>query len=448
MNRVIKELAVLPGRVIVFTRYPEPGVTKTRMIPALGAERAAQLQLALTKRTLLAVHDLCLEYAADVEVRFAGGSAEQMADVFGSDRRYQPQEGSDLGERLVDAFSNAFAEGAERVVVIGSDCPGLDGAVLKTAMEALSLSDVVLGPALDGGYYLIGLTQNQPQLFRSIDWGSESVMHQTIGVAKQSRCSVQLLQPLSDVDYPEDLMACRRYPVSFVGVLPQMRAGVLSIIIPTLNEEQRIEETLSRIVGHADIEVIVADGGSEDATRTIAERMDARVIVTSAGRGRQLNAGAAIASGDVLLFLHADCRLPDGYHDLIRSTLSARVIAGAFTLSIDGDRTGLRLIEQGVKLRSKLLGRPYGDQGIFLRSDWFFRMDGFPNWPILEDVELCRRIRKHGKISIASAAITTSARRWMKLGLWRTTMLNQICLIGFYLGVSPETLNRWYRSRH
>ncbi len=434
-------------RVIVFSRFPEPGITKTRMIPALGAEGAARLQKVLTERTLYAAREYCSDRSTDLEVRFAGGDAQRMANLFGADRRYLPQQGSDLGERLIDAFASAFSAGAERVVVIGSDCPGLESSVLDAAMKALSQEDVVLGPAIDGGYYLIGLKENRPELFQGIDWGNEGVLRQTVDKAKRSRCSIYRLRPLSDVDFPEDLVACRRYPNAFANVLPLARSGVLSIIVPTLNEAQRIEQTLHAIIGRPDIEVIVADGGSVDATKPIAERMGAKVVSASPGRGRQMNAGAAIASGDVLLFLHADCMLPEGFHELIRSTLSVRVVCGAFTLKIDNDRAGLRWIERGVEFRSRFLSRPYGDQGLFLTAESFFRIGGFPNWPILEDVELCHRLRKHGKISIANAAMTTSARRWLTLGLWRTTLLNQFCIAGYCVGVSPETLNRWYRSR-
>lgn len=441
------KLAAKPHRVIVFSRYPEPGVTKTRMIPALGAERAARLQQSLTKLTLDVASDYRSSHPCDLEVRFAGGDSKRMRRAFGTDKRYLSQQGESLGERLVDAFAVAFNEGATRVLVIGSDCPEIDPTILDEAMEALSHADVVLGPAIDGGYYLIGLNANQPHLFQGIEWGSENVLRQTVEKAKQSRCKVHRLQTLSDVDYPEDLVVCRRFPETFDNVLPQTREGVLSVIVPTLNEERCIEQTLRRIVGLLNVEVIVADGGSEDSTIDIARQLGATVVLVNPGRGRQMNAGAAMASGDVLLFLHADTQLPDSFHQHVRATLEQDAIAGAFSLRIDGDRLGLRWIEYGVNFRSRFLGRPYGDQGLFVSANRFFKVGGFPNWPLMEDVELCQRLRKQGTILLAGAAVTTSARRWLRLGILKTTLINQLCIAGFCLGIQSDTLHRWYRSR-
>ncbi len=207
------------SRVIVFTRYPEPGKTKTRMIPALGSEGAAKLHVALTRHTLHVAEDYCGQQSCELEVRFAGGDAARMSDLFGSDQRYRPQTGDDLGERLINAISVALTEQASRVVVIGSDCPDIDATILGEAMRALSDCDVALGPAIDGGYYLIGLRENQPQLFQDIDWGSDQVLKQTLDKAGQSHLRVHCLRPLSDVDYPEDLTVCQRYPEAFAELL-------------------------------------------------------------------------------------------------------------------------------------------------------------------------------------------------------------------------------------
>lgn len=434
-------------RVIVFARFPEAGQAKTRLIPALGPERAAQLQAALTGRTLDITRRLCSVRPCDLEVRFTGGDESLMHSLFGAENRYSAQHGTCLGERLEHAVSAAFMGCAKRVLVIGTDCPELEPAILDEAFEALSHADVVLGPAIDGGYYLIGLRENRPELFRGIDWGTQNVLRQTLESARRARRSVRQLRPFSDVDYPEDLLACRRVSGAFSDVLPEMRSGLLSIVIPTLNEERTIEQTLRPIVGLKDVEVIVVDGGSGDATTDIARRMGVCIVPVRPGRGRQMNAGAALASGEVLLFLHADTKLPGGFQEHVWSTLDRGAIAGAFQLQIDDEHSGLRWIEWGANLRSHYLQMPYGDQGLFARSELFHRVGGFPNWPLMEDYELCRRLRRHGRILLAPAAISTSARRWLKLGLWRTTFINQLCIAGFRLGVSPERLARWYSSR-
>lgn len=206
-------------RVIVFTRYPEPGRTKTRMIPALGPGGAAELHVALTRHTLKMARDYCSQTSCELEVRFARGDANKMGVIFGTDQQYRSQTGHDLGGRLTNAISVAFTERASRVVVIGSDCPEIDASIFDEAMQSLPGCDVVLGPAIDGGYYLIGLRHNQPQLFQGIDWGSDQVLKQTLDKAKRSHLRVHCLPPLSDVDHPGDLTVCERFPEAFAKVL-------------------------------------------------------------------------------------------------------------------------------------------------------------------------------------------------------------------------------------
>lgn len=434
-----------PDRVIVFARVPTPGQAKTRLIPALGQEGAAQLQEALTRRALEVVHRHRSSHRCDVEVRYCGGEASHMRALFGSAPRYSAQEGDSLGERLDHAVSTAFNEGAKQVVVIGSDCPELEPTTLADAFRALSHADVVLGPAVDGGYYLIGLRTHRPELFCHIDWSTEQVFRQTLDKARRTRCKVAILKPLADVDYPEDLLACRRVHQPFSDVLPTMQVGLLSVVIPTLNEAGTIEPTLRSLKGQKDIEAIVADGGSTDATVEIARCMETSVVSARPGRGRQMNAGAAVARGEALLFLHADTELPEGFQQQVWAALERGAIAGAFRLKIAADNRSLRWIEWGANLRSRRFEMPYGDQGLFVQSDQFYRIGGFPDWPLMEDYELCRRLRKLGRISIASSAVRTSARRWSKLGPWRTTLVNQLCVLGFHLGVPPKRLARLYR---
>ncbi len=435
-----------PDRVIVFARFPEAGQAKTRLIPALGAERAARLQAVLTRRILEVARRFCSVRRCDLEVRFAGGEVSSMCSLFGAENRYSPQHGASLGERLDHAVSTAFKEGAKRVLVIGTDCPEIEPTVLDVAFDNLAHADVVLGPAIDGGYYLIGLRDHRPELFREIEWGTEIVLRQTLERARQAHCQVHQLKPLSDVDYPEDLLVCRNLPSQFSEVLPTPQAGRLSIIVPTLNEERTIEHTLQPLSQRADIEVIVADGGSTDETVSIALQLGARVVPVRPGRGRQMNAGAALASGEILLFLHADTRLPANFQSIIWSALNHDAVAGAFRLRIDDSRTALRWIEWGVNLRSRFLQMPYGDQGLFVRAELFHQLGGFPNWPLMEDYELCRRLRRQGPIFLANESVSTSARRWNKVGIFRTTLINQLTVAAFHFGVSPQRLARWYAS--
>ena len=227
-----------------------------------------------------------------------------------------------------------------------------------------------------------------------------------------------------------------------------MTQYIISIIIPVLNEAAIIQSSLENLLSYPDVEVIVVDGKSQDDTLSIARTAGVKTIVVSGGRSAQMNAGAKVAQADVLLFLHVDTSLPCNFIELIVQTLKQpKVIAGAFELGIAGKDRSLRSIEALVKMRSHLLSLPYGDQAIFITKRAFIEVGGFPQIPIMEDFELVRRLKRQGKIAIAPGRVITSGRRWQKLGVWRTTLINQIVIAGYYLGVSAERLNRFYRSR-
>ncbi|NDJ17214.1 TIGR04283 family arsenosugar biosynthesis glycosyltransferase [Myxacorys almedinensis] len=221
----------------------------------------------------------------------------------------------------------------------------------------------------------------------------------------------------------------------------------ISIVIPVLNEAHHLSKTLATLTEATGVDLIVVDGGSQDDTIAVAQSAHAKVISAPAGRAAQMNAGAAIATGEILLFLHADTQLPLSFETLIRGTLAQpRTIAGAFDLTIDAPGFGVRLVEWGVHLRSRYLQLPYGDQAIFLPKPVFHAVGGFPDLPIMEDFELVQRLHQHGKIAIVPAPVITSGRRWQRLGVLRTTLVNQLVIGAYVLGISPDLIRRWYRS--
>jgi uncharacterized protein len=221
----------------------------------------------------------------------------------------------------------------------------------------------------------------------------------------------------------------------------------LSVVVPTRNEAGSIGKTLEALkvcAAGCCPELIVADGGSEDDTRDIARSRGALVVCAEPGRARQMNAGAGHATGDHLLFLHADTLPPPDYARHIRETLEdASVVGGAFRLLIDAPNPSLRLIERCVNLRSRWLSLPYGDQGLFMRTDTFKQLGGYADLPVMEDFDLVRRLGKRGRVALAEAAVVTSARWWLRKGVWCATMLNQACIVGYHLGVSPARLASW-----
>jgi glycosyltransferase involved in cell wall biosynthesis len=248
----------------------------------------------------------------------------------------------------------------------------------------------------------------------------------------------------------------------------------ISIIIPVLNESANLQRAIKSTQPSDNIEVIVVDGGSTDDTCQVAVELGVQVITSPAGRSRQMNLGAAAATGDILLFLHGDSRLPLGFDRLIRQVMNRKdvpitggatcghvwsevasdpcvagrkAIAGAFRLGIDAPQRSLRWVERGVNWRSQVCQMPYGDQGIFLRAKVFNEIGGFPDLPIMEDFELMRRLRKRGKISIVPQPVMTSARRWLQKGILKTTLINQLMVLGYLVGVSPTQLVELYRRR-
>ena len=224
-----------------------------------------------------------------------------------------------------------------------------------------------------------------------------------------------------------------------------LKTSDISIIIPTLNEEHNIGAIADTLPGKAG-EIIIVDGGSTDRTVLLARKRGLRVEESTVGRAAQLNHGAVCAGGPVLLFLHADTRLPENFAAALLRTLEMRdVIVGAFSLAIRDAGPGLRCIAFCANLRSRWLQLPYGDQALFTTKEHFIQVGGFPPIPIMEDYVFIRKAKTLGRIQTLPAQATTSARRWQRLGVIRTTLINQIIILGFLLRISPERLASLYR---
>jgi len=221
----------------------------------------------------------------------------------------------------------------------------------------------------------------------------------------------------------------------------------ISIIIPACNEAESLAELLPELLAVPEVEVIVVDGNSSDDTVNTATALGAKVLRAPPGRALQMNAGAQAAGGEVLLFLHGDTRLPQGFAEKVHVILNQPgIAAGAFSLKIDGKGYGLRIIERLANFRSRFMQMPYGDQAIFVKAAIFSDIKGFPELPIMEDFELIRKLKNRGRVKILFPSATTSPRRWKKLGVLRTTVINQAVVIGYLLGVNPEKLAEWYRK--
>ena len=433
------------SRICILTRYPRLGEVKTRLVGPLSAEEALALHDRLARHTLRRALALAATGEARVEVRPDAAFHRVAHDWLGGgfSTRYQGE--GDLGDRMRLAFSDAFARGERSVVVVGSDCPRLTSAHLRDALARLDDADVVLGPAIDGGYYLVALRRESakrsvPVLFSDVPWSTAAVLTRTLKIAEEHDLSVALLEPLPDVDRPEDVADAE----AALASCELATDATVSVVIPALDDAMCVGATVTSALGGGASEIIVVDGGSRDDTRTAAIAAGARVIDGAPGRARQMNVGALDATGDVLLFLHADTMLPPHACDLALAALARPgVVAGAFGFAVP-TRTPLgRIVDFAGRWRARLTGFPHGDQGLFVTASTFRELDGFPDLPTMEDWELVARLRRLGIVRILPQPALTSARAWECHGLLRVTALNLVVIAAYRLGVNPNRIARW-----
>lgn len=428
--------------ICIFAKPPVAGRVKTRLAAALGAERAAALARAFLDDTIAAVRALPWAQVALASTEPVPGDVPVLLQGEG-----------DLGERIERVLRNAL-QLAPSAIAIGADAPALPRRLLEAARDALQRADAVLGPAFDGGFYLLGLRRCPEGLLADLPWSRSDTFVRTLARLRERGLRTELIDPWFDVDRAEDLEQLRGLIEG--GAIDAPRTASLleafrriSVIIPVLDEERRIGALLAGLRGRGFAEVIVVDGGSRDRTLEIARAacwLRPRVATAPRGRASQMNAGARLATGDVLLFLHADASLPAGAAAYVEGALAdPRVIAGAFRtwhVRDDGRRAPwLHLAD----LRSRYSGLPYGDQAIFVRSEAFWKAGGFPEQPLMEDLELSRRLRRLGRIAIVKSSVRVSGRRFLAHPIRDTLFVNAFPLL-YRLGVPAASLARFYRD--
>jgi rSAM/selenodomain-associated transferase 2 len=221
----------------------------------------------------------------------------------------------------------------------------------------------------------------------------------------------------------------------------------LSVVVPALDEAANLARLLPDLRrAWPDTEIIVADGGSRDGTTDVVRgQAGVRLLAGARGRARQMNAGARQAGGDVLLFLHADTRLPDGAPGAIAAALAdPAVVGGRFDVRFDSRRRVLGMVAWFMNARSRATSICTGDQAIFVRRAAFEAVGGYPDIPLMEDIELCRRLKARGRLAALRARVTTSARKWEREGPLRTIGLMWALRLLYFCGVAPARLHRWY----
>ena len=430
------------GTVVVLAKPPVAGEVKTRLAPP---DRAALLARAFLIDTFAALRSIEWVDAVLATTAALDPSLEhELATTI-----WMQGEG-DLGARIERVLRRALAS-APRAIAMGSDTPGLPLAALERAHDALRAADAAIGPAEDGGFYLLALRSCPEGLLAGLPWSQSDTFAATLARLHERGLSTVVLEPWFDVDRPADLERLRGLlaarTVSAPATWHILNTPTISVVMPVLEEERRIGAALAALTALAGLhEVIVVDGGSTDRTVAIAREAGARIVTAPRGRGPQLNAGAAAATGDVLLFLHADTTLPaDAAVHVGRALARPEVVAGAFcTWTVaEEPRPWFAPLLHLADIRSRFTRYPYGDQAMFVRTSAFHAAGGFPDVPLMEDLELSHRLWKHGRIRTCAASVRVSGRRFVARPIVYTALVNIFPLL-YRAGVSPHTLARIY----
>ena len=435
------------GAICIFAKPPELGRVKTRLAPALGEHGAAELARAFLVDTCSTAR--ALPWASSI-IATTGAFDEALAAELALPE--WPQGEGDLGARLETVLRRALAA-HPIALAIGADSPGLPPQLLDDARDALASADAAIGPTEDGGFYVLALRRCPDGLLSDLPWSRTDTFARTLERLLSRGLSVRVLAPWFDVDRPDDLVRLRALLERGEIVAPAtqhwLRAPQISVVMPVLDEQRRIAGALDDVLAVPGVrEVIVVDGGSNDRTVEIARRRPVQVIEAPRGRARQMNAGAAIARGGTLLFLHADTTLPrDAAWHVEQVLADPDVVAGAFrTWTIaDAPAPWFAPALHAADVRSRYTRLPYGDQAMFVRTEAFWRAGGFPDQALMEDLELSRRLRTLGAIRTAPATVQVSGRRFVERPIVYTLAVNVFPLL-YRLGVPATRLAQLYKA--
>lgn len=426
--------------LLIFMRYPQPGRVKTRLAREIGAERAAVLYTRTLRRTLGIASDLKHEDRSLRIIIFCtpGDPLERLEKEFGGPWTFYPQEGEHLGVRMENAFETAFSMGAGKAVLIGSDIVDIRADDLVDSFKKTQGQTAVLGPARDGGFYLIGLARSCGAPFRFSEWGTADVFSRAEGALANSGMRVATVARRSDLDRPEDIPLTDSDP---------LLGKSLSVIIPTLHQPEKLSpliEFLQNRLWPGD--EIVVTRGMRSGEIGVISRQDGFVAGNCpTGRGIQQNFGAMLARGDILFFLHDDTIPPADFPYLIRKACCRPDMAlGFFRLAFCPTSPALNLIARWANVRSRIFKLPYGDQGLFCRKDVFEKAGGFHHRFLFEDVDLVRHCRKLGSQAILPHPVYSSPERYLRKGTLAASFQNHFLTILHLFGVDEAKLYSMY----
>ncbi len=440
--------------LIIFTRVPYPGQTKTRLMPYLSGKMCAKLHTCFLKD----IAGECRKVSADMFVYHTPEDKKGiLRNIFGGECVYRQQCEGDLGLRMYRAIEEVLAEGYDSCVLTGTDIPEVTGAEIQYAFRLLDVHDVVFGPTKDGGYYLVGMKEPVKEAFEKQTYGHGSVLEQTVSYLKSHRegnCTAGYVRSLCDVDTRADVAALRdrmrekkRWKCSETGRF-LMRNQSISIIVPIYNEASTIENIQRELLPLKDrCEILFVDGGSTDGTPDMIDS-GFRVLHGAKGRAAQMNLGAKESNGDILFFLHSDSELPKRPLEEIRAVMAGHR-AGCFGIAFHSRSFFLWTCRVISNHRIKDRKVMFGDQGIFIDRELFFQAGTYPELPIMEDYQLSLTLKEMGvKIGIAKHRIYTSDRRFPKKTIpklevmWKMNRLRKM----YRDGVPIERISGLYKD--
>lgn len=427
-------------QLLIFMRFPKLGAVKTRLAAAVGDREALRVHTLLAHRTLGIAYDF-RRLHPDVSIVLVvepPGSVDDLVRIFPGPWTVEGQLGNHLGERMGYALQRAFERGGRKVVLIGSDIVDLQASDLAVAFERIKDDTGVLGPARDGGFYLVGLGRFTGEPFHPEEWGTETIFERTADLFHGAGLRLEALSVRRDVDRKEDLQRM---------LLDPLFRERLSIVMPTLKDPALLRSRLQTLQSRMwpDDELIIVQGCDHGRVSVHESDSHTRLMTAPRGRGLQLDHGARLARGTILLFLHDDTELPDLFPYLVRKASQASEMAlGCFRLSFEPPSRAVDLIARWANLRSHLLRLPYGDQSLFCRRETFELVGGFRRRYLMEDVELVRACRALGSLVIIDEPVSTSADRYLRRGILRNSLHNHATMLLYHLGMDEARLARWY----
>lgn len=427
--------------LIIFLRYPRVGRVKSRLATQLGDRKACEIYEKLVRRTLGVATDF-KRSRRDVDILAFFTPANQRPQLeksYPGPWKFFAQSGTHIGDRMDLAIRHAFSSGYRQVILVGTDIANLETSDFEEAFESLRQGFAVLNPASDGGFYLIGLNHPCPSAFAPTEWSTATVFQRTNKLLGEAGFEVRINRERNDVDRPEDVIHLNEQPLFQQS---------LSIIIPTKRNVDKLRPMLDALAAQLwpGDEIIVSFSGTGPSSNDSASFSPSiRLVHSPPGRGIQLNRGAQEAKGSLLWFLHDDSIPPDQFGYYVRKiSIDSRCSLGCFLLGYAPSNHAMDLISRWANFRTRHLGLPYGDQGLFCRSKAFQKLGGFRHRYIMEDVDFVRRSKQIGRLLIIPEVVHTSPERYLGKGILRASLENHLTMLLYLMGVDEHKLYYFY----